>query len=409
MRSMVRGQRAAVIEAASVLERRIASRLDEHFAELGFGRDERGELLPPDSLDKAALRAVHAYHRAARLRDNQAFLAAATRDLLPHFANGTNVRPKRIEPRLQLISGSSWESDLFRFATLLWSVPVSQGYGRRMRYLVWDESNGKLIGLIGLGDPTFNSAARDNRIGWTAQDRKERLAWMMDAFVLGAVPPYNFLLGGKLMACLVRTRDVARTFTQRYHNSVGIIGGEAKRPGLVAVTTASALGRSSVYNRLTLHGIRYFEPLGYSGGWGHFHIPDDLFMDMRRLLHLRRHPYAHNHGYGEGPNWRLRVIRAALEMLGIRSDLARHGVRRELFISWLADNATAVLRGDAARYVYPSLYSANDVALAALERWIIPRAFRDPSYRDWRREMLLSQLSTSTDGGQAIGTGRLLT
>ena len=62
------------------------------------------------------------------------------------------------------------EGDLFRAATLLWSVPVSRGYGRRMRYLVMDESNNKLIGLFALGDPVFNLKSRDVR-GSAGQQR----------------------------------------------------------------------------------------------------------------------------------------------------------------------------------------------------------------------------------------------
>lgn len=30
----------------------------------------------------------------------------------------------------------------------------------------------------------------------------------MDAYVLGALPPYNTLLRGKLVACLIRSSDV---------------------------------------------------------------------------------------------------------------------------------------------------------------------------------------------------------
>ena len=71
--------------------------------------------------------------------------------------------------------------------------------------------------------------ARDEIIGWTSTDRKNRLVHLMDAFVLGALPPYNMLLGGKLVACLVRTTEVANLFSERYAETVGIISGKAKR------------------------------------------------------------------------------------------------------------------------------------------------------------------------------------
>ncbi len=68
-----------------------------------------------------------------------------------------------------------------------------------MRFLVVDGiSDDKVIGLIGLADPVYVLASRDSAIGWNREWRKERLFSVMDAFVLGAVPPYNALCGGKL-------------------------------------------------------------------------------------------------------------------------------------------------------------------------------------------------------------------
>jgi hypothetical protein len=119
-------------------------------------------------------------------------------------------------PRLELVEADTWQSDLFRLAGLSWSVPVSAGFGRRLRYLVWDDSNEKLIGIIALGDPVFNLKVRDELIDWTSKDRAKRLVNIMDAYVLGAVPPYNFLLGGKLVASLIRTKEVRDDFAKKY-------------------------------------------------------------------------------------------------------------------------------------------------------------------------------------------------
>jgi len=47
---------------------------------------------------------------------------------------------------------------------------------------------------------------------------------------------------------------------------------------------------------------------------------------------------------GEGPNWRLRTIRAALGALNFNENILRHGIQREVFVSKLAANAFEVLR-----------------------------------------------------------------
>jgi len=54
-----------------------------------------------------------------------------------------------------------------------------------------------LIGLFGLGDPVYAIKARDEWIGWDSNAKAARLYHVMDAYVLGAVPPYSRLLGGE--------------------------------------------------------------------------------------------------------------------------------------------------------------------------------------------------------------------
>ena len=252
-----------------------------------------------------------------------------------------------------------------------------------MRYLVWDQHNEKLIGLIALGDPVFNLKARDDYVGWDSEARRQRLVNILDAYVLGAVPPYNTLLCGKLVACLVRTDQVRRDFQSKYGQTTGIISQEAKRAKLVMVTTSSALGRSSVYNRLKINGDEYFRSIGFTGGWGHFHVPDDLFWDLREYLRSMSHEYVDGYAFGDGPNWRLRTIRAALDALEFRGDLLRHGIQREVFACNLATNASKILRGERKRPIFNTLKTVDEVGELAKERWIVPRAERQPDYLNW--------------------------
>ena len=172
------------------------------------------------------------------------------------------------------------------------------------------------------------------------------------------------------------------------------------------------MGRSSVYNRLKLGGIQYLKPIGYTGGWGHFHIPDDLFAELRNYLREIGHPYADLHGYGQGPNWRLRTTRTALEALGFNNDMLRHGVKREVFLCELAVNAAKLLRVGKGRPDLSSLLSAREVAQLAVERWMLPRAERQPEYRHWTTDHLTSLLGNNhhaiqtelARAGQVIGS-----
>ena len=373
-------------------EARIKRQLREHLRSLGFTRDDSGHLQPPE-LTKECFRRMHQAQRVEKLAESRRLVETCWPKLQQYFANGADVDPQRAVARLELVDSDTWQSDLFRLACLTWSVPVSQGYGRRMRYLVWDDSNGKLIGVVALGDPVFNLKVRDDWIGWSVEQRRQRLVDVMDAYVLGAVPPYNMLLGGKLVACLAGTAEVRDAFATKYAKSKGLISKKRKRPSLCLVTTTSALGRSALYNRLRLNGKQVFESLGYTSGWGHFHIPDRLFTSMREYLTVAKDPYADNHQYGDGPNWRLRAVRKVLSLIGMNPDLLRHGIARELFACELAANAKDVLKGLTVDPDYTALPTVATVSHLARDRWIIPRAARRSEFRAWRKDAMLELLA----------------
>jgi hypothetical protein len=261
-----------------------------------------------------------------------------------------------------------------------------------MRFLLWDESNNKLIGLIALADPVFNLAARDKYIGWTGDDRRKRLVHVLDAYVLGALPPYSMLLGGKLVAAVVGTREVRDSFAAKYSGVRGLISREIKTAALAMVTTNSALGRSSVFNRLRLGEYRLFRSVGFTSGWGHFHISDHLFARMRDYLGEQGHPYAQGHHYGDGPNWKLRVSRECLRLLGLNIRWMQHGIGREVFICELAKNACPFLVGKSKRPQYVGLPTLSEIADAARSRWLEPRAVRRPEFVRWHREQLSTLL-----------------
>lgn len=377
------------IARAFTPEAKLKRKIRAHFTRLGFTRGPDGTLQRAET-GKDSVRQLHRVQRDDRIRSADHLVKKFLPDAIGKFANGSEIDPSKIRLSLQRIDADTFESDLFRAASLTWSVPVSSGYGRRLRYLVWDKGHDRLAGLFALGDPVFNLSVRDNLIGWTASDRSSRLVNILDAYVLGALPPYNMLLGGKAIACLVRSREVYNDFSRTYGSTIGIISGEDKRARLLAVTTSSSMGRSSLYNRLKLHDVSYYDSIGYTVGWGHFHITDDLFSQMREYLRLLKHPYADCHRFGQGPNWRLRTIRAALGQLGINESVLRHGIQREVFFCPLAKNAKKILATGKGRPDLSTLKTVEEISDLARTRWIVPRAERRDEYKYWQRDGILS-------------------
>ncbi|MCF2525397.1 Druantia anti-phage system protein DruA [Bradyrhizobium sp. G127] len=352
-----------------------------HLSSLGFRRTKG--VLTFEGSGKDVIRGLHSEHRGDRIDAHRQFIAENFDGLKKYFAGGQDIDPAKITPRLELVKSGTWQSKLFRLASLTWSVPVSNGFGRRLRYLVWDKQNDKLIGLLAIGDPVFNLSVRDKLIGWNSKERGSRLVNVMDAYVLGSIPPYNQLLGGKLVASLVRTREIYNDFAKAYGDTRGIISKKKKNARLLVVTTSSSLGRSSIYNRLKLSDQKYFRPIGFTGGWGHFHIPDDLFADMRSYLRDIGHPYADLHRYGQGPNWRMRTTRAALSALGYKDDMLRHGIQREVYLCEFATNSLKILKTGTGRPNLKGLKTVEEVSRLAVQRWMVPRAERLPEFRLW--------------------------
>ncbi len=109
--------------------------------------------------------------------------------------------------------------------------------------------------------------------------RKEHLTNLLDAFVVGV--SYTGLLGGKLMAYLVTTEEVRQHFSNKYAHKPTVIRERDPDASLLAVTTSSGLGRSSMYNRLVRpDGKLAFLLIGYTAGTGDFHLTGEIYDDL---------------------------------------------------------------------------------------------------------------------------------
>jgi len=311
--------------------------VEESLLRQGFAIAADGRL-ETVGLDKDSVRALHREAVRARVEKAREGLERHEARLLGYLANGHEVEPTAIRPSLREVLADSEEELLFRYARLHWSIPVSAGYGRRVRFVVFDEANGKLIGLIGLGDPVFALGPRDRWIGWDRAARKERLRNVMDAFVVGAVPPYSQILGGKLIAMLMTSSEVVETFSRKYTTGATLIRGRKSDGRLALITTSSALGRSSIYNRLSLDSQKLFISGGFTLGSGEFHLSNGVYKDLMAFARQLGEPSAKDERWGTGWRSRREVVRRVLPQLGLSRELVYHGVRREVFLVPLASN-----------------------------------------------------------------------
>ncbi len=359
----------------------------------GFLLDS-SSLLTQRSYSKQHIRRIHSFFRDEVLANESAFIASWFPKLEKYFASGWEVVPHQVKPVPVLIDDSNKElAQLFRLASLWWSVPVSRGFGRRLRFVILDESSGKLIGLLGLTDPVFNLRVRDTWVGWDVRTREDRLRYVMDAYVLGAVPPYNRLLGAKLIALIAASDFVRHAFQTKYAGGQSVIRGTVFDGNLAMITATSALGRSSVYNRLKFAGETVFVQVGMTEGYGHFHVANGTFEKLHAYLRLIRDDEVTKYEFGQGPNYRMRVVRTAFERLGLPGDLLRHGIKRETYVAPFAKNTAAFLRGEATHLEWQER-PLHEVVNFWRERWLLPRAARDETYKDFDTSSWQSILRT---------------
>jgi len=347
-------------------------------------------------LDKQHLRRLHEPARAMELATHEAWLDKRLPKLLPYFADGNEVDPDRVDPQLVQVK-DTWQRDLFRAARLTWSLPYTKGFGRRLQFLILDGSNDKLIGLLGLQSPPLSFPPRDRLFKYPSGRKTELVNQTMDIYTLGAVPPYARLLGGKLVALTAATNEVRAAYRHKYRGRRTEMEARYLPARLVALTTTSAFGRSSIYNRLRYNDELIAEPIGYTKGYGTFHLAKlyPVFRDF-----LDEQGVSTRGGFGTGPRIKWQTIVRALQRLGLDSELLRHGAPRQAFLFRLVRNLESYMAGRWKRPMYRNV-AFPDLAAHWRERWLLPRAERVDGWRTWTRgdieEMLAIADGTHND------------
>jgi hypothetical protein len=246
--------------------------------------------------------------------------------------------PENYTPRsLRLVlCREQWQHDLWRIVKLThWSMPPNEYVGRRKRILVFDGDY--LFGLIGLASCIWGLTARDKWIGWNVHQKTERVGYVVDAYVLGAVPPYNGRYrGSKLLAYLAASDEIREIWQTEYGFS----------PAVVVTTTL--FGHSAVFNRVRHNGTKIWRHLGYTRGLGTMHFSLETKRLAKELLDKSNIDVPDR--LNSGPNWKLRLMRTAIEAINLRAEeYLEHGYKRGVYLMEYAENTREFLAGDNTR------------------------------------------------------------
>jgi hypothetical protein len=218
-----------------------------------------------------------------------------------------------------------------------------------------------------------------------------------DLTVCGAIPPYNELLGGKLVAMLAASPEVVREYERRYSAVPSVIASSmtgkqvVRAADLVFIGTTSLYGvRPNQYDRITIPGEIFgqgatsvtYRALGErTEGVGTFQFSKRTKESLGRYYMLKHGGRRVNNVFGEGANPKLRALRDGLAELGFDADaLLTHGLRKTIYGVNLVTNLREYLLGLAVkpRYRLPIdlADSQGKISRHWLSRWVQPRLQR---------------------------------
>ncbi|WP_313694215.1 Druantia anti-phage system protein DruA [Halorarum halobium] len=196
--------------------------------------------------------------------------------------------------------------------------------------------------------------------------KKERVgAGMMNIMVCGAIPPYNRILGGKLVAMALTGPKVINMYQDKYGDNQSEIASSMKgealtKPNELVFLDTTGLFEigSAQYDRVrvpTERGRIEYDQIGYTEGYGSIQFGPKTRKRLSQVTQFEEGRKVVRGRFGEGVSPRIRKIRRGLKNCGLETDLLKHESRRIVYGIDLAENAQDYLLGidDDPEYYWP--------------------------------------------------------
>lgn len=329
---------------------------------------------PPETYDKETIKQSMAVKRNEIIRNNKSWIDSHIAIARANLADGKDVLRSKIKPIFEICETPKQHA-LFRIFRYYWSSPYSDYVGRRIKIIIRDDGlpNRPVIGIAALGSPIIHIPERDEWIGWNIKKRTKNLVYTMDAYIIGALPPYNELLGGKLISYLMASDELRTIYEKKYKDKITLIE-KRKACQLAGIFTTSLYGSSSQYNRLTYQDKVLYQHIGRTKGFGTLHLSQETINAM--IIYLKSKNINIANKFGDGPSWTMRVIREAGERLGFDAEfLLKHSFKRNIYFVSLAKNSLEFLNGDQAK-LRPHKYPLNALVRYWKMRWFENRKMK---------------------------------
>lgn len=240
------------------------------------------------------------------------------------------------------------------------------------------------------------------RTALIAQKTKHIGSSMMELNVCGAIPPYNEILGGKLVALLATSPQVIKDYRERYFERRSEIASRLKGEDVCRAADLVYIGTTSLYyvgssqyNRLKIPGKLFnsaydlkWKELGKTVGFGTLHISKATTMC---LTEATSDGFSRiNHVFGEGASPKMRLMTIAIRELleadeSDTKEFSKHAMSRIVYGAELATNTLDYLLGSAEfpeYYFNTNDYDAETKKITSywLNRWVLSRLKYTPIF-----------------------------
>jgi len=236
-----------------------------------------------------------------------------------------------------------------------------------------------------------------------------------DLTVCGAVPPYNVLLGGKLVAMLATSPEIVLEYKKRYQAVPSIIASSMAGRAIVRPANLAFIGTTSLYGERPNQYDRTSYPCelvggpkgetvryryltsaksGRTSGVGTFQFGRETKVAIERYLSSTTNGRRVNNVFGEGTSPKLRSLRDGLVALGFNSDeMLQHGIEKVVYGATLVSNtARYLLRlDDVPQYLF-SLGDAQASTARISQHWFERWASNRMGRSDTEQKLLTNSL-----------------
>ncbi len=180
---------------------------------------------------------------------------------------------------------------------------------------------------------------------------------MMEIIVCGSIPPYNEVLGGKLVSILACSPQVIKDYRDKYCNQISEIASRMAGKKIIRDSNLVFLGTTSLYtkcssqyNRISVvecgEKLLEYHKAGITEGFGTLFFSKETTNTLLQLQILLDGGRKINNVFGEGTSPRFRLLSTSFSNLSLKTaEFLKHNSPRIVYMMDLAVNSKEFLLG----------------------------------------------------------------